>query len=1019
MICRNQVRLLGMLHLLLIFSAPVFAQTRIVRGRVYSSDNQALNGVTVAVKGGQRKTVTNEQGNFTLSLPDTANAVLVFSYVGYQVQEQVAGSSFMEVHLLSGTNALNDVIVVGYGTQRKKDVTGAVASLNSEKITQTGVPTPSQALQGRVAGVMVDRSGVRPGDDARVQIRGRRSIKTGSDPLYVIDGIPIDVGISELNPNEIESMEILKDASATAIYGSRGANGVILITTKRGKTGKVHVNYDGYVGFESPLRLEKRMNAAQFAEYRREAFRNTYTNGVSQYPSDEPRQDLDRDLFKQDPLVQQNVMNAYDASGHYDPSKLHSTDWGALVLRNGLMQNHAINVTGGSDKTKVLFSVGYFGETGLQKNQDYYRWNVRLTVDQEITPRLKMGMASYFASYLQNYGSDLYGATNNINPLAYPYDSAGKLIFQPGNDGLIYNPLFDIKGRIDERKKYRYLGSYYAEVKLGKGLRYRFNFGIDYAPYRQGEFQDVFSTSRQGGTSYAHVNNDNRFNYNMQNLLYYDTRFGKHSISTTLLQELQAYRYETSDQKAFGLPYSSQLWYNIGTASNIQSIGSSLSKRRLASFMGRVNYGFNSRYLLTLSLRADGASVLSENNKYAYFPSAAFAWRLIDEPFMRGSKAVNDLKLRLGYGKTGNSSINPYQTQGSLLQNWYVWDETAASGFRPNLIPNPKLKWETTGQYNLGVDFSLFNNRVSGSVDAYYQKTTNLLLDRQLPTVSGFGIITENVGATSNRGLEISLSIVNIQTHSGFTWTTDFMFYANRERIESLYKGKVNDVANKWFIGQPISVFYDYRKIGIWQNTPEDQALMQQYNANGSNFKPGYIKLEDASNAKDHKITADDRVILGSISPKWIGSINSRWAYKGFDLNVFVYTKQKFMVNNDRAISLSGRYNQINVDYWTPNNPTNAYPRPNAGLEQPDNQPTLYYEDGSWVKIKLIQLGYAFPGQWTKRMHIQNARFYVAMQNYFLFTKSSALDPEVYSDSNVPLRAPSPKSITLGLNVSF
>ncbi len=1016
---KKNARLTGLLCLLFFLPVFSFAQAKTIKGKVYAPDNTALGGVTVAVKGGKKKTVTNEQGAFSIAVPDSASPVLVFSYVGYQVQELAATSSFMEVRMLSVSNALNDVIVVGYGTQRKKDVTGAVASLNNEKITQTGVPSPSQALQGRVAGVMVDRSGVRPGDDARVQIRGRRSIKTGSDPLYVIDGIPIDVGISELNPNEIESMEILKDASATAIYGSRGANGVILITTKRGKTGRPRISYDGYIGFQSPLRLEKRMNAAQFAEYRREAFRNTYTNGVSQYPSDVPDQNLDRDLFKQDPLVQQNVMNAY-VNGQYDPSRLVGTDWASLVLRDGFAQNHALNVTAGNDKTKLLFSVGYYQETGLQKNQDYNRWNVRLTVDQEISSRIKMGMASYFASYLQNYGSDLYSSTNNINPLAKPYDSTGKLIFQPGNDGLIYNPLFDIKGRIDERRKYRYLGSFYTEVKLAKSLRYRFNFGVDYAPYRQGEFQDVLSTTRQGGTSYAHLNNDNRFNYNLQNLLYYDTKFGKHSLSTTLLQELQGYRYESADIKAFGLPYSTQLWYNIGTAANIQSIGSSFSKRKLASFMGRVNYGFNSRYLLTLSLRADGASVLSEGNKYAYFPSAAFAWRLIDEPFMRHSKTVNDLKLRLGYGRTGNSSINPYQTQGSLTQNWYVWDETAASGFRPNLIPNPNLKWETTGQYNVGVDFSLFNNRVSGTIDAYYQKTTNLLLDRQLPTASGFGIITENVGSTSNRGLEISLSTVNIQTKSGFTWTTDFMFYANRERIESLYKGKVNDVANKWFIGQPISVFYDYKKTGIWQNNPEDLALMQQYNANGSNFKPGYIKLDDPFNTKDHKITADDREILGSISPRWIGSVNSRWAYKGFDLSVFVYTKQKFMVNNDRGISLSGRYNQINVDYWTPKNPTNAYPRPNAGLEQPDYQGTMYYEDGSWVKIKLIQLGYAFPSQWTQRMHMQNARFYVSLQNFFLFSHSSALDPEVYnSDNNAPLRAPSAKTITLGVNVNF
>lgn len=990
------------------------AQNGILSGRLLSPEGQPIQGASVQLKNTGLITITDDSGHFLIDNKSHAR-VLIFSSIGYDTKEVVIGKDQnLIITLIPSVNSMNSVVVVGYGTQKRKDVTGAVTSVNSKMINEVAVTSPSQALVGRVAGLLADQSGNRPGDDAKILIRGRRSFKASSDPLYVIDGIPIDAGINDINPNDIETIDVLKDASATAVYGSRGANGVILITTKRGRIGKVTVHYDGYFGEELPLRLAPMMNAAQFADYRREAFRNTFdVNGNSLYPSPNPSLTLDKDLFKQDPLVQQNVLKAYDANGNYNPAVLKDTHWGELALRTGRLQNHHISVSGGTEKTRVFFSVGYDQETGVTKGQDYSRYNIKLTLDQELTPSVRMGMSSYYASSIQNYGSDLYGSTRVLNPLAAPYDSLGNLIFQPGNDGLVYNPLYDISGRIDERRKNRYLGSFYTEAKLIPGLRYRFNLGLDYGPYQQGEFQSAFSTTRGGGTAYARLFNDNRSNYNLQNLLYYDNRWKEHSFGITLLQELQSYRYVNSEEKAFGLPYESQLFYNLGTAVNVQGIGSNFSKNQLASFMGRLNYGFGDKYLVTVSMRVDGASVLAEQHKYAYFPSAALAWKISQEHFMQRIKIINAMKLRLGYGRTGNAAIGPYQTLGSLAQTAYNFGNTPANGYRPGLIPNPDLQWETTGQYNAGLDFSLLSNRITGTVDVYHQRTTNLLLDRQLPTASGFNSITQNVGETSNRGVEVSLSTVNVQSRSGFSWTTDFIFYSNKERIESLYNGKVNDVGNKWFIGYPISVYYDYQMAGIWQGNDKDLVLMKQFNANGSNFKVGSIRLTDANN--DQKITANDRMILGTPSPKWIGSINSTFSYKGFDLSVMVYAKQKFMIFNNKSLSFSGRYNMWNVDYYRASSPSNDYPRPTASLENADFEGVLYYEDGSFVKIRSINLGYSLPEGILKRMRAQNMRIYVNARNPLMFTKSTALDPE----NTYGVSTPSVKTFLVGLSVGF
>lgn len=1014
LVLKNPGRLCPFLFFLL---SPILllAQSRTITGKVTDPDGAALIGVSVGLKGTSSGTVSGVDGTYKLTV-NTEKGTLVFSFIGYLKKEVPISGNTLNVTMESDAKGLDEVVVVGYGTQKKSDVTGSIASVSSKKIQEVPVNNAAAALQGRVSGVLVDKGGNRPGDGVRVQIRGRRSFKASSDPLYVIDGIPIDAGIGDLDPDDIESMEVLKDASATAIYGSRGANGVVLITTKRGKTGKISVRYGGFYGIDEATKIEQRMTAAEFVEYRREAQRM-----IGEYPEGKIDRDLDMKFFSNDYATTQNIERAWE-SGEYDPSKLTNTNWGDYALQQGRNQDHHISVTAGTEMTKVMFSAGYQQQTGIIKGQDFLRWDARLTIDQQITKNIKMGMVNYFSHSVQNYGSGVFEATASTNPLASPYDTTGKLIPLPANDSQVFNALFDIEGITRERRRSRYLGSFFTEVKLPWNLRYRLNVGIDYGPYREGEFQSALSSPRQGGTAWGRSTKEERFNYNLQNLLYYDNKIGKHSVNVTLLQELQGFRFESSEIRARDFPYEHQKWYNLNTAVTVESVASRLTTRKLASFMGRLNYGFSDRYLLTVSLRADGSSVLAEGHKWAYFPSVALAWRVNEEAFLKGSKVVSDLKLRAGWGRTGNSAVEPYGTLGALGITRYTWArdgaEYPANGFRPDLLPNPGLSWENTAQWNAGIDFGFLNNRISGTIDVYSQKTTALLLDRQIPTVSGFGNITQNVGVTANKGFEIALNTINIETKD-FQWRTELMYYANRERIEMLYNGAKDDVGNKWFIGEPISVHFEYKKQGIWQNTPEDLAEMQKFNDNGASFEPGKIRLVDRDG--DYRITAEDRYIQGTANPRWIGSMNNNFSYKGWDLSFFLITRQKYILDNNMGLTFQGRYNTVKVDYWTPENPTNAYPRPNAGLEQPDFNGTMYFEDASHIRLRNVSLGYRLPAKVLDRIGIAGFRIYATGQNLFIHAPNfSGLDPEVYAtDNNRPVRSPSVRSFLLGVNVDF
>ncbi|GAB3499238.1 TonB-dependent receptor [Spirosoma knui] len=1026
---RPWLSLLGLTALTLlgqpVFSAPKPnwttienpTQERLVSGKVSSGDdNQPLPGVSVAVKGTTRGTTTDANGEYRISVPSN-NAELVFSAVGFVSQEITVGNkSTLNLTLTTDTRSLNEVVVIGYGSQKKSQTTGAISSVTPKQITEQPITNIGQAMQGRVAGVDVAQSGSRPGSVPTIRIRGRRSFNAGNDPLYVVDGIPLAREYEDINPNDVASMEILKDATATAIYGARGANGVVLVTTKRGNpNGKTTITYDNYVGVTDALDKVHLFSGSEFAEFVREAYRTTNNykdangNPVPTGVAD-PYADSKVAVLGGDPNVAAGL-----AAGR-------NTDWQSLLLKQGFQQNHTIGVQGGSEKTQFYISAGYFQDKGIMPGLDFTRYSLRANIDHQINRVLKVGVSSYMMYSLRN-GESLnpYNFTLQQNPLGRPYDDNGNLIFSPTNDALLTNPLAEVipGAQIEERKKYRIFNSVYAEVNILDGLKYRVNFGPDFTINRFGRFIGSQTNARKFGDPQASYTSTFNFDYTLENVVTYNKKFGDHNLGITALQSIQRDNSEGNTIQVQGVPAESQQFYNVGNASSVLGVGSALVQWTINSFMGRINYDYKDKYLLTATLRRDGSSRFGENTKYGNFPGVALGWNISNEDFLKGSSWIDLLKLRVSHGSVGNQGVAPYQTQGLLGRTVYAFGNTPAYGYRPETIGNPDLRWETSTTTNVGVDFSLWRGRVAGSIELYNTRTTDLLLSDLLPTSIGFNAVTKNIGETNNKGIEASISTVNVNTKSGFKWTSDIVFTKNTEAIISLFNGAVDDVGNKRFIGKPLTAFFDYKKAGIWQTNEADAAKSYQ-------SAVGQIKVQDTNN--DGKITADDRVYLGSDIPTWSGGITNRFSYKGFDLNFFIYARvgqtilSGFHRDNNQ---LAGRYQQIKVDYWTPNNPTNEFPRPNSSQEFPVYNGAILYFDGTFVKVRNINFGYTFPASFTSKLRMQSLRLFASIQQPFIFSsyrsKYNGVDPETSASDGVVSNGvvPATRVTTFGLNVKF
>ncbi len=1006
------------------------AQGRAVSGKVSDAGGNPLPGVSVTVKGTAQGAISDAAGKFSVQAAN--NATLVFSYIGYKAQEVKVGSqNNINVALEEDAAALSEVIVVGYGSQKKSQTTGAISQVSAKQITEMPITNLGQALQGRTAGVDVSQSGSKPGSTPKILIRGRRSFNAGNDPLYVVDGIPLSAGYEDMNPSDIQSIEVLKDATATAIYGARGANGVVLVTTKRGAVkGKTVVTFDTYGGVSKPLDKIQLFNGAEFAEYVREAYRatnnykdangNPVPTGVADAAADAKVA-----VLGGDPAVAAGL-----AAGR-------NTNYQDLILKNGIMQNHSLGVQGGNDKTQFYISGGFFQDKGISTGLDYTRMSLRANIDHNINSWLKVGLSSYTMYSIRN-GENLnpYQFTIQQNPLGRPYDDNGNMIFSPTNDALLTNPLAEIVpgAQVDNTKKYRIFNSIYTEFKIIDGLKYRINFGPDFTLARWGRFIGAATNARKYGDPQASTRNDFGFNWTLENVVTYNKTFAqKHNLGVTLLQSIQRDNFERYTADVQAVPAETQQFYNLGNAGSVLGVGSALTQWTINSYMARINYDFNDKYLLTATMRRDGSSRFGENTKYGNFPGIALGWNISNEAFLKQIPWLDLLKLRAGWGKVGNQGVAPYQTQGLLSRTAYAWGSTAAYGYRPNTIGNPDLKWETSATANIGLDFSFLRGKIQGSLELYETNTTDLLLSDQLPGSIGFSAVTRNVGQTRNKGIELGFTTVNVNTAGGFKWTTDFTFTKNKEEIVSLYNGKVDDLGNRWFIGQPLNSYYDYKKVGIWQLNEKEEAakFYPGDKANPLGAGVGQVKVQDTNG--DGAITAADRVLLGSDIPNFSAGFTTRFTYKGFDLSAFLFGRFGNMIvsgfhQNNNA--LAGRYQQIKVDYWTPNNPTNEFPRPFSTQEFPQYNTTLIYFDGTFIKLRNINFGYTFPQSVAKKLGMESLRLFSSIQQPKIWSeyrsKYNGIDPEATITSsgtgttNVGSGVtPATSVTTVGLNIRF
>lgn len=1016
-------RCLLLICMICLWTFPTWAQTT-VTGTVNDGTGNALPGVTVQLKGTTVATTTSDNGTFQINAPSTGT--ITFSMIGYGTQEvNINNRTSLFVILESESELVEEVVVVGYNVVKKSDLTGSVVSVSSEDITAMPVQNPLQALQGRAAGLDVT-SNERPGEMGSIRVRGERSLLASNSPLYVVDGVPLSSGgIEFLNPKDIEAIDVLKDASATAIYGSRGANGVIIVTTKRGVAGRTTLNYSVTSTVENLTDRTKMMDADQYIDFRRDAYRF-----IGQYP-DAPNKERDEEIFGGDPYAWENVEKGW-ANGQWDGSLVPTTDWSSYVTKTGVTHDHILSASGGTEKLQAYGSVGYLKQDGTQKGQDYERFSGKLTIDIKPKDWFKMGAVLNTTLGDQNYGyqtsnatgpGNLYAAARGMLPYAVPYDNDGNRINLPGGDVNILNPVEEPYFNVNERRVWRNFGNIYAEVEPIKGLRYRVNFGPDYYHNRNGRFAGANSVNRGGGepgsTSEARLDQTTRFSWTLDNLIYYDRSFDKHNMGLTLLQSATYNRTETQGMTANDLPWESQKWYQMNSVDQLQGFNSNLVETQLTSYMVRGNYDFDGKYLFTGSLRWDGASQLADGNKWDLFPSAAVAWRLDRESFLEDLGWINSLKARVGFGVTGNSAVDPYMTLGILTPLYYSWGNIVEDGYvlsDPSLrdplpMPNRALGWEKTAQINYGVDFALFNNRLSGSIDYFTSRTTDLLMNRAIPSVLGYVSTWDNIGISANRGIDVTLNTVNI-SNENFSWESTVNFTHSIDRIVELQNGKLDDVGNSFFIGRRIGVYYDFVKEGIWQDTPEDLAEIAKFNENGHEFRPGTIRVKDVNG--DYRINAnDDREIRGHSAPNWNFGFNNSFSYKNFDLNFFIYGRMGFTIESG-AESLQGRYAQRVLDYWMPDNPTNDYPAPNYNSASGDPyRSAMNYQDGSFIKLRNVSLGYTLPQHYTDRIKLANLRIYAQVMNPgLLYSKVDWVDP----DTNNSFFN---RGFVFGLNVGF
>ena len=993
-------------------------QTKQVSGQVTDSQGPLI-GATVMEKGTNNGTVTDFDGNFSLNV--NPGATLVVSYVGYESQE-VKAADGMRVNLKEDGHVVNEVVVIGYGTQRREAVTGSVANIGGEKLNQVAASNAAQALQGRVAGVLMTQTSSKPGAEMQVRIRGQRSLTASNDPLIVLDGIPFMGALSDINPTDIKSMDILKDASATAIYGSRGANGVIIITTVKGTQGTpAKVTYNGYVSFRSVFKKYPMMDGPTFSKFRQYA--GKYQNSL-------------------------------------DENDNTNTDWQDLYYQTGVSHNHDISVAGGTNGGSYSFGAGYYKDESVVPTEGYQRISVRGNFDQKVGEFFRFGLSTNNSYRMTEGVNNMYNILSST-PISSPYDENGNLKRYnalPADDQAVVTKETVERDKdvwLSENKGFGSYNTLFAEVKCPwiEGLSYRINVGLNYRTSKSGSFTGTGVNNKdENAINGASIGENQTRNWAVENLLSYDRIFAeKHNVNVVAMYSAEQTRYESTGASADGIPADYFQYYALdkATGANVNVNNYNYWQSGLVSWMGRVMYSYDNKYMLSVAVRSDASSVLAKGHQWHTYPAVSAGWNIARESFMENVKWVDNLKFRVGYGETSNQAISAYKTLGGLgIRNYNFGDGTNhKAGYYVNSLPNPELGWEYSKTWNFGLDFSLFNGRLYGTFEYYSQKTNDILLNVNLPSTSGVSSYTGNIGKTQNKGWEFTLNGIIIDNKNGWNWEAGINMYQNRNELTELASGEKRDEGNLWFVGYPIDVIYDYEYQGLWQAGEEAAMNVLEPGGNIGMIKVKHDRALDANGNPTRAIGADDREIM-SMEPDLIGGFNTTVAYKNFDLTVIGAFQiggkliSAIHSSNGYLNMLTGRRNNIDVDYWTEQNTGAKYPKP-GGIQSGDNPKygsTLGYFNAGYLKFRTITLGYNFENlKAIKDLGISRLRLYASIQNPFVlfspYNNESGLDPETNSWSNentavgysfgshrmpiIGYNTPATRNFLFGLNVTF
>lgn len=969
--------------LVLFFGFTSLKAQKVITGKIYSSDGQTLGGATVNVNGSKLKTTSKEDGTFTISLPNGVSDILTFSYVGYiNLSIDTKKDLFDKIILQRDESVLNEVVVVGYGSQKKRDVTGAVVSLSKDRLAQLPNTNIAQALQGTLPGIQINtNSGGAEGNDVSIVIRGRKSISASNGPLIVWDGIPYDGGISELNPNDVESIEVLKDASAAAIYGARGSNGVIIVTSKQGKKGKLNITYDGSYGTQSITNRPELLTGTQFYD------------------------------FKKNRLNSPNVISPAEQA-IYDAGNF--VDWYSLATQKGSRSQHSISVAGGTDKVSFYFGGTFLDVDGVAVNDRFKRYSLRPNLDIKVTPWLTIASSTQFS--LQNRDGlpvefqdsrNTGGGANFFNPLTAPYNADGSIaLYAYADYPPSRNPLSSLLVKNSDNS-YRVFTSNSVKIDMPfiNGLSYKLNTGVEYENTVRKTYsgRDVAAGFETNGlaSNYTAVTK----NLTVENIVNYSREFGRNSINTTLLYSSQSNEFDRDQLNGQGFPNDVLTNYQMAAAT-LLTPSAVYFKQNLLSQMGRLNYGFDGKYLLTLTARRDGFSGFGATKKYGIFPSAAVAWNIHKESFFKNIAVINNLKLRASYGVNGNQAVSAYSSLAGLSSAPYLTGSTVLPGYVPNGLANEQLGWESTKSLSLGLDFGILKNRIQGSLDYYSANTSDLLLNRAIPSVQGFTRILQNIGKTANTGIELGLTTINIQ-NKNFTWSTNLNLSQNTNKIVDLYGDGRDDVANSWFIGQPINVIFGLKNDGVFKSQQEVDASVQK------TAKPGWVRVANVNG--DTLINANDRTIIGREDPNFIWGITNTFKYKRFSLIVFVHGVSGVTRRNpfeDDNVFTDTRRNTTLKNWWSVSNPNGSHFANDANANP---YGINFYENASFMRLKDLSISYELPTKALSRFNINSCKFYLTGRNLATISKFTALDPELTNQYGLPLQ----KEFVFGLTITL